>query len=60
MLPVARCLPILTVLVGNVEQRGLVMAKNKQRAVSILMLLGGILALIAAWDLPESPAPHVE
>lgn len=36
------------------------MAKNKQRAVSVLMLLGGILALIAAWDLPESPAPHVE
>ena len=36
------------------------MAKSKQRAISILMLLGGILALIASWDLPESPAPHLE
>jgi hypothetical protein len=34
------------------------MATSKQKAIGILMLLGGILALIAAWDLPVSPAPH--
>jgi hypothetical protein len=26
------------------------MAKNKQRAVSILLVLGGILVLMATWD----------
>jgi hypothetical protein len=35
------------------------MAKNKQRAVSILLFLGGILALMATWNLPESPSPQV-
>ena len=33
---------------------------NKQRAVSIFLFLGGILVLLAAWDLPESPSPHVK
>ncbi len=30
------------------------MAKNKQRAVSILLFLGGVLVLIATWNLPEN------
>jgi hypothetical protein len=29
------------------------MAKNKQRAVSILLILGGILVLMATWNYPE-------
>jgi len=36
------------------------MAKNKQRAVIILLFLGGILVLMATWDLPESPSPQVK
>ena len=36
------------------------MAKSKQRAVSILLFLGGILVLVAAWDLPESPVATSE
>jgi predicted nucleic acid-binding Zn ribbon protein len=36
------------------------MAKSKQRAVSILLFLAGILVLVAAWDLPESPSPEVK
>lgn len=36
------------------------MAKNKQRAVSILLFLGGILVLMATWDFPESPSPQVK
>ena len=36
------------------------MVKNKQRAISILMLLGGLLALIAGWNIPESPASRLE
>ncbi len=36
------------------------MAKNKQRAISILLLLGGILVLMATWDFPESPTPEVK
>ena len=36
------------------------MAKNKQRAVSILVLLGGILVLMATWNSPESPSPEVK
>ena len=38
----------------------LVMDKNKQRAVSILLLLGGILVLLATWDFPESPSLQVK
>ncbi len=38
----------------------LVMAKSKQRAVSVLLFLGGLLVLVAAWDLPESPSPQVK
>jgi hypothetical protein len=36
------------------------MAKNKQRAVSILLFLGGILVLMATWDFPESPSPQAK
>jgi hypothetical protein len=36
------------------------MAKNKQRAVSILLFLGGILVLMATWNFPESPSPQVK
>jgi hypothetical protein len=42
------------------KQLRLVMPKSKQRAVSILLFLGGILMLVAAWDLPESPSPKVK
>jgi phosphate starvation-inducible membrane PsiE len=38
----------------------LVMAKNRQRAVSILLFLGAILVLMATWDLPESPSLQVK
>jgi hypothetical protein len=34
------------------------MGKAKQRAVSILLFLGTVLVLIAAWDVPESPSPR--
>jgi hypothetical protein len=37
-----------------------VMGKAKQRAVSILLFLGTVLVLIAAWDVPESPAPSIK
>jgi hypothetical protein len=36
------------------------MAKAKQRAVSILLLLGTVLVLIAAWDVPENPSPSIK
>ena len=36
------------------------MGKNKQRAVSILLFLGGVLMLMATWDLRESPSPQVK
>ena len=36
------------------------MAKNKQRAVSMLLFLGGILVLMATWDFPESPSKQVK
>ena len=36
------------------------MDKNKQRAVSILLFLGGILVLMATWDFPDSPSPEVK
>jgi hypothetical protein len=36
------------------------MAKSKQRAVSNLLFLGGLLVLVAVWDLPESPSPQVK
>jgi hypothetical protein len=38
----------------------LVMDKNKHRAVSILLLFGGILVVVAMWNLPEKPSPPVE
>ena len=36
------------------------MDKNKQRAVGILVFLGGILVLLATWDFPESPSLQVK
>jgi hypothetical protein len=36
------------------------MNRTKQRAVSILLLLGGILAVMAAWNLPENLPPEVK
>jgi hypothetical protein len=38
----------------------LVMDKNKQRAVSILLLFGSILVVVAMWNLSEKPSPQVE
>jgi hypothetical protein len=35
------------------------MAKNTQKAISILLFLGGILLLVAQWELPENPSPQV-
>ena len=49
-----------SVPVRYVRHVRLVMAKSKQRAVSILLFLGGILVLVAAWDLPQSPSPQVK
>ena len=34
------------------------MAKSKQRAVSLLVLLGGILVVMATRNLPENPSPQ--
>ncbi len=36
------------------------MDRNKQRAVSILFVLGSILVLMATWDLPEEESPDVK
>jgi hypothetical protein len=33
-----------------------IMEKNKQRAIGILMVLGSILVLVATWDIAEKPA----
>ena len=60
MLLVALGLRYSIVPVRYVRHMRLVMAKSKQRAVSILLFLGGILVLVAAWDLPESPSPQVK
>jgi hypothetical protein len=59
-LVVALGLPYSIVQVIYVKQRELIMAKTKQRAVSILLLLGGILVLMATWDFPESPSSEVK
>jgi hypothetical protein len=60
MLLVALRLRYSMVPVGYVKHLRLVMAKNKQRAVSILLFLGGILVLMATWDFPESPSTQVK
>jgi hypothetical protein len=61
MFPVALGLPYSIVQVSYVgHQMRWVVDKTKQRAVSILLLLGGILVLLATWDFPESPLPQVE
>ena len=60
MLLVALGLHYSTVPVSYVRPRRLVVAKSKQRAVSIFLFLGGILVPPATWDHPESPSPHVK
>ena len=60
MLQVALGLRYSIVPVSYERHLRLVMAKSKQRAVSILLFLGGILVLVAAWDLPEGPPPQVK
>jgi hypothetical protein len=48
---VARGLPYSVVTVSYKNMK-LVVDKNRQRAISILLFLGGILALMATWNLP--------
>jgi hypothetical protein len=60
MLPVALGLPYLKVPRSNVKHRRLVMYKNKHKAVSILLPLGGILVLLATWDFRESQSPQIK
>jgi hypothetical protein len=36
------------------------MDNYKERAIGILFLLGSILVLMAAWDLPENRSPQVK
>jgi hypothetical protein len=61
MFPLALGLPYSIVQVRYIKHlMRLVMDKTKQRAVSILLLLGGILVLLATWDFPESPSPQVK
>jgi hypothetical protein len=33
-------------------------AKTKRRAISILLVAGSILVLLATWNLPEGLQPH--
>jgi hypothetical protein len=42
------------------EHLRLVMEKNKQRAIGILLVFGSILVLVATWDLPENRPPHMK
>jgi hypothetical protein len=53
-------LPYSIVPVSYLKHLRLVMVKNKQRAVSILLFLGGILVLMATWDSPESLSPQLK
>jgi len=45
---------------GYMEHLRLVMDKNKQRAIGILLVLGSILVLMATWDLPENLSPQLQ
>ena len=36
------------------------MNMNKQRAVTILLVLGGILVVMATWNVPENRLPDVK
>jgi hypothetical protein len=54
ILLVALGLPYSRVPVSYAIHLRLVMEKTKQRAVSILLFLGGILVLIATWNHPEN------
>jgi hypothetical protein len=42
------------------EYLGWQMDKTKQRAISILLVFGTILVLMATWDLPENTSPQVK
>ena len=46
--------------VGYMEHLRLVMDKNKQRAIGILLVFGSILVLIATWDFPEGRSPQLQ
>ena len=59
MLLVALRLRYSMVPVSYVKHLRLVMDKTKRRAVSILLFLGGILVLMATWNLPENPLLQV-
>ena len=56
MLPAALSLLYLVKPLSYVKHTRLVMDKNKQRAVGILVFLGSILVLLATWDFPASPS----
>jgi hypothetical protein len=45
---------------GYMEHLRLVMEKNKQRAIGILLVFGSVLVLVATWDLPENRPPHMK
>jgi hypothetical protein len=45
--------------VSKLQRREVGMNKTKQRAVSILLLLGGILAVLATWNLADDLPPEV-
>jgi succinate dehydrogenase/fumarate reductase cytochrome b subunit len=47
-------------LAGYKEHLRLVMDKNKQRAIGILLVLGSILVMVATWDLPENRSPQLQ
>jgi len=34
--------------------------KSKRRAIYLLLVFGGILLLVAGWNLPENAAPQTE
>jgi hypothetical protein len=52
-------LALFNVLASYKDAR-LEMNKTKQRAISMLLLLGGILAVMATWNLPENLPPEVK
>jgi hypothetical protein len=60
ILPVAGGMPYSIVPVSRDNGLRWGMNMNKQRAVSILLLLGGILVVMATWNLPEDRLPEVK
>ena len=60
ILPVAGGMRYSIVPVSSDNGLRWVMNMNKQRAVSILLLLGGILVVMATWNVPENRLPEVK